>query len=254
MRSVGLLACTLLFAFAGTAWAEPVPVHFPSADGVEISGDLYLAHAQPRTPFIVLFHQAGWSRGEYREIAPKLNDLGYNCVAIDLRSGGEVNGVANQTFAHAKAKKTKTRYVDALPDMIAALQWAKKHHAMGPVIAWGSSYSAALVLRLAGEQPKLADGVLAFAPGEYFRKQGKSGKWVTEGARKITAPVFITSARKEKKSWVSIFKAIPAKAKASYLPKTKGQHGSRALWRKFSDNGGYWKAVKRFLATNFPTP
>ena len=46
-------------------------------------------------PVLVLFHQAGWSRGEYREIAPKLNELGYICLAIDQRSGKGVNGVAN---------------------------------------------------------------------------------------------------------------------------------------------------------------
>ena len=33
--------------------------------------DLYIAH-DASAPFILLFHQAGWSRGEYLEIAPKL--------------------------------------------------------------------------------------------------------------------------------------------------------------------------------------
>ena len=35
------------------------------------AADLYAPH--PATaPLVILFHQAGWSRGEYEEIAPKL--------------------------------------------------------------------------------------------------------------------------------------------------------------------------------------
>ena len=37
--------------------------------------------------FIVMFHQAGWSRGEYREIAPKLVAKGYRVLAVDQRAG-----------------------------------------------------------------------------------------------------------------------------------------------------------------------
>ena len=50
----------LLAATVGAA--EPTQVEFPSEDGVIITADLYAAHVDPKTPFIVLFHQAGWSR------------------------------------------------------------------------------------------------------------------------------------------------------------------------------------------------
>ena len=60
-------------------------------------------------------------------------------------------------------------------------------------------------------------------------------------------PVFITSAKKEHAQWRGIFAAIGTKTKASYLPKTAGNHGSRALWKKFGDNAGYWTAVEAFL-------
>jgi len=42
---------------------------------------------------------------------------------------------------------------------------------------------------------------------------------------------------------------IPSRKKQFFLPETKGNHGSRALWEKFSDNGSYWNAVKDFLKT-----
>lgn len=221
-------------------------ITFPSGDELPVTADVYLAHDRT-APFIVLFHQAGWSRGEYREIAPKLNAMGFNCMAVDQRSGGSVNGVTNETAAAARKKKAGTGYVDALPDIRAALAYARSEYARGKLIAWGSSYSAGLVLRLAGEEPDSVDGVLAFAPGEYFGKQGKSATWVTEAAAKIDDPAFITSAKSEKGRWETIYAAIPKKYRNRFVPKTAGNHGSRALWKKFDDSEDYWEAVSAFL-------
>jgi len=231
--------------------AEPEVVSFESKDGLLITADLYKPHEAridgKATPFIVLFHQAGWSRGEYREIAPRLNELGFNCLAIDQRSGKEVNEVPNETVARANTKGLPTSYVDAEQDLIAALEFAKKKYAKGKVVAWGSSYSSALVLRIAGENPELVDGVLAFAPGEYFQRSGKPADWIQKSAEKIKCPVFITSAKKEEPSWKAIYDAIPGEKKAFFLPKTEGNHGSRALWEQFEDSKEYWRATETFL-------
>jgi dienelactone hydrolase len=243
-----LLALTLALAACSTAHAQGhKQIEFPSEDGLSITADLYLAHANKKTPFIVLFHQAGWSRGEYREIAPKLNALGYNCMAVDQRSGKGVNGVANQTLARAKKAAKGTNFVDALQDLRAALRYARKHHAQGTLVAWGSSYSSALVLYLAGTEPTLLDAAVAFAPGEYFAKYGKPKTWITSAAKNINMPVFINSARAEKKKWWGIYQAIPEGKKSFFLPKTKGNHGSRALWKKFADSPAYWNALLAFL-------
>jgi len=61
-------------------------INFPSVDGLQMTADTYFSDNKA-SPLIVLFHQAGWGRGEYLEIAPKLNSLGFNVLAIDLRSG-----------------------------------------------------------------------------------------------------------------------------------------------------------------------
>ncbi len=220
---------------------------FPSEDGLEITADLYRAHDDPETPFIVLFHQAGWSRGEYREIAPKLVARGFNCLAIDQRSGGEVNGVVNRTHERAIAAELDTAYLDAIPDLRAAVAFARKHHARGKLVAWGSSYSAALVLRLGGEEASFADGIAAFAPGEYFERFGRSATWVRDSARRLNGPVFITSAREEYPNWKDIFEVIPSDSKIRFVPETEGNHGSRALWEQFEDHEAYWGAVERFL-------
>jgi hypothetical protein len=47
-------------------------ITFQAADGLTATGDLYLT-GDKAAPFILLFHQADYSRGEYRQIAPKLN-------------------------------------------------------------------------------------------------------------------------------------------------------------------------------------
>lgn len=223
------------------------PISFTSEDGLEISADLYAPHEAKDTPFIVLCHQAGWSRGEYREIAPKLNKLGFNCMAIDQRSGGGINDVANETLARAQKADKDTQFLDAQQDIVAALNHARKERATGKVILWGSSYSAALSLVIAGENNDLVDGVMAFAPGEYFVRFGKPKNWVQASASKIADPCFITSAKNEWGRWQAIFESIPQE-KQKFVPDTAGNHGSRALWEKFDDHPAYWASVEKFLA------
>jgi alpha-beta hydrolase superfamily lysophospholipase len=221
-------------------------IQFPAADGLLVTADLFQWHDED-APFIVLFHQAGWSRGEYKEIAPKLGEMGFNCMAVDQRSGKGVNQVVNETAKLASAKKLGTSYLDALPDMRASLRLVQSRYPDAKRIAWGSSYSSALVLVLAGNEPELIDAVISFSPGEYFSKLGKGKDFVTKAASKIEQPVFITSAKAEHKSWKAIYAAMPSKNKSSFLPETSGNHGSRALWAKQKDAGAYWAAVQIFL-------
>ena len=246
-----LIFLAILLISTSSLYSSTDTISFNSEDGVVISADTYIIDLEPTTPVIVLFHQAGWSRGEYIDIAPKLNAQGFNCVAIDLRSGGKINSTENLTAKHARKSNLQTRYIDALPDISSALRFIGSQFPKNKVIAWGSSYSAALVLQVAGENPDLVDGVLAFAPGEYFGKQGKSKTWIKESAAKINVPVFITSAKNEKNNWSAIFDAIPSKQKTSFIPESKGNHGSRALWEQFEDSDVYWTAVKSFLDKHF---
>lgn len=245
MKRIILFCCFSLF-LASSVYAKGT-LTFPSKDGLQITLDTYISVTDKR-PLIVLFHQAGWSRGEYTEIAPKLNKLGFNAIAVDLRAGNKVNGVVNETAKRAKKSGKSVRYVDALQDVEAALVYARS--LVGnkvKIIAWGSSYSAALVLKVAGDRPELANAVLSFSPGEYFKKMGKPADWIQQSAKLYTRSVFITSARAEQKHWRPIFNAIKSKKKVAFIPKAKGFHGSRALWARNKGNEAYWVAVSRFL-------
>ncbi|WP_299246827.1 alpha/beta fold hydrolase [uncultured Aquimarina sp.] len=234
---------TLVIVFLTVSIYGQKTINFPSKDGLMMTADVY--EANDSNQFILLFHQAGWSRGEYLEIAPKLNSLGYSCIAMDQRSGGTVNGVENQTKALAEKEGKQTEFTDAFQDIEAAVGYIKKTYNPEKIIIWGSSYSSALVLKYAGDNPDAVNAVLSFAPGEYFGKKN----FITSSASNIKVPVFITSAKNEKKNWSGIYDAIPSGKKQFFLPETKGNHGSRALWDKFSDSQDYWKAVKEFLKT-----
>lgn len=221
---------------------EGETISFKASDGLTITADLYMAH-ESKAPFIILYHQAGYSRGEYREIAPLLNDMGFNCLAVDQRSGNKVNGVENLTKKEADAKGLATEYLDAIPDIEAAYLYVKYGIKPQKIILWGSSYSAAILFYMGSEHHNNISGILSFAPGNYFKINNKELK--TYAAR-VTCPVFVTSAKSEYGNWKDIFNAIRSK-KASFLPESEGKHGSKALWTNNPSHDAYWTAVTKFL-------
>jgi len=218
-------------------------VKIESSDGIVLTGEYYKA-ANSEKPMILLFHQAGYSRGEYREIAPKLNDLGFSCLAIDQRSGNKVNGVSNLAFAQASKKGIKTDYVSAFPDLEASLNYALTTYKPNGVILLGSSYSSSLVFVLGSKNTDPVKGILSFSPGEYFEFEKQK---IRDFASKVKCPVFITSSRSEENSWKAIYNEIQSD-KTFYLPDFEGYHGAKALWSKNSGNEKYWSEVKKFLS------
>lgn len=215
----------------------------PSADGIELKAEFYKTECNEK-PLILLFHQARYSRGEYREIAPRLNALGFCCLAIDQRSGNEVNGVVNESHKQAVEKGLKTEYVDALPDLKATLDYVKeKNFAPNGVILIGSSYSASLIFILASEYAEQVKGLIAFSPGEYFKHKDKQ---ISEYAKNVNAPVFITSSATEKENWEAIYDSLQTE-KDYFLPDFEGYHGAKALWDENEGNEKYWEKLKVFL-------
>lgn len=217
-------------------------VQFKASDGLDVTADLYMTQ-EASAPFIILYHQAGYSRGEYRDIAPRLNEMGFNCMAIDQRSGDKINGVDNATHQKAVSKGLATEYLDAIPDLEAAYLYVK--HGIKPekIILWGSSYSAAISIFMGSTHHKNISGILAFAPGEYFKINGKE---IAHWATKVTCPVFITSAKSEHGNWKNIYTNL-ARDKSYFLPESEGKHGSKALWENNPNHREYWSAVQNFL-------
>lgn len=218
-------------------------VQFKATDGLAVTADLYTIDKK-NAPFVILFHQARYSRGEYRPIAQKLNVLGFNCMAIDQRSGNWVNGVENETNKEAKKLNLGTDYADAFPDVEGALLYVKKELQAHKIIVWGSSYSASLMFYLGSQYPLDIEGILAFSPGEYFQIKEKS---IASFAKNVKCPVFITSSKAEQKKWKGIYEALSSE-KQFFIPVNSGFHGSKALWPENDGNDPYWEAVEAFLA------
>lgn len=217
-------------------------INFKASDGVQITGDLYLIEDKD-APFIILYHQANYSRGEYRPIAPSLNDLGFNCLAIDQRAGKEINGVINQTNQEAIKQGKGTGYAESIVDLEAALDYVKNKLFAKKIIIWGSSYSAAHSFYIGSKYSGQIHGILAFSPGECCHVDDKK---VKDHASNVDCPVFITSAKKEHDGWKDIYDSLKSE-KYCYLPSGDGIHGSKALWPINEGFEGYWAQVKEFL-------
>lgn len=94
------LSLFLLTYLIGFSQRNYETVIFKSKDKLEITANLYIKN-EPKIPFIILFHQAVWHRGEYRELASKLSKLVFG-MAIDQRSVEEINGITNKTYKFLK--------------------------------------------------------------------------------------------------------------------------------------------------------
>jgi len=215
-------------------------ITFSAKDGLLVTADLYEGNAS--YPYLLLFHQAGSSRGEFREIAPRLMKLGYNCLAVDLRAGNEIGFVVNQTALRAKEQKLSITYLDAVPDMQAAIEYAA-NVSRKPVVVLGSSYSASLALVLATKNPQIA-AVVAFSPGEYF----ESRFVVRDTLAYLRIPLWIGGASDE----LSYLKVLTSKIDPQYLTlftpvHDKGRHGAAALWPNNPSKDEYWFSLLLFF-------
>ncbi len=258
----GILVLLLAVAVDGAAGAESPPgrVHdggpraaevvFKAADGVEVFGDLYESPQGKSAPAVLLFHQAGANaRAEYASIIPVLREQGYTVLAIDQRSGGARLGGINRTVDHRGGRVTG--YCEAYPDLEAALRFLLDSGFSGPRVAWGSSYSAGLVIRLGVDHAGELAGVLAFSPaaGGPMKKCSPN-----DVIAKLKIPALILRPESEMKyeSVRDQLEAFRRAGKRTYVAKN-GVHGSSMLnpGRVKGEVGATWKVVLEFLADVF---
>jgi dienelactone hydrolase len=234
----------LLIPLSAVCALAAQPVSFEASNGSRVYGEFYAA-ANTSAPVILLFHQAGSNQAEYAPIAPKLVGMGFNCLAIDQRSGGTMWGTHNRTAAQFRKVPD---YPEALKDMEAALDWAQKSHP-GPVVVWGSSYSASLVFLLAAKHPNDVKAVLAFSPSDTYMDPPGT---VLAAAAKLSCPVFVDTAKDpvEIARGKRILDAVASKNKTQFEPGTAGVHGSSTLRADRNPRGAdeNWKAVSQFLS------
>ncbi len=245
-----ILLTLLVVTWVGMPWpsaaSETVKaneVQFTAADGVMVYADLYAAKSGKTAPLVMLFHQAGANaRGEYGTIIPRLTDMGLNVLAVDQRSGGNYFGASNRTV---NALGKSTRFCAAYPDMEAALQYAIDNSYTGPRFAWGSSYSAALVLKLGGDHKDDLTAVLSFSPGS-GRAMGACN--ANQYLDSVAVPVLALSPRSEMKNRKAQFAKLKERGYQTFIAE-HGAHGSSMLVesRTHLDTSAVWDTVTGFL-------
>ena len=220
----------------------PKKIEFTAKDGLVVSGNLY--EVDPKKPIILLNHQAGYNRIEYADIAPKLNELGYNCLVVDLRSGGPFAGKPNNTRQRALKKGVASEMIDAQQDIAAAIAYLHKKYKQ-KVIVWGSSFSSSLAL-LEGANNSKVKAIISFSPGDYFGEAAPSLATIFSAIKK---PFLVTSSKAEAETLGALIgEAKLGKNQSQFIPESSGFHGSRALWEGQEGAEEYWSAVKGFLA------
>ena len=157
MVSKKALFLILLFPVVANAQQK---IELTSKDGITVHGWYY--ESEESTGAIALFHQAGSNAlAEYSGIAARLVEAGYSVLAIDQRKGGSRLGGENLTSAQVDEESLS--YCDAYPDLEVATNYLNER-SRRKIIVWGSSYSAALVLKLSIEHHDQVMAVLAFSP------------------------------------------------------------------------------------------
>jgi len=214
-----------------------------SADGLEMRAIVYAIDSS--SPVIVLCHQARMNNYEYAEIAPKLNALGYNCVALDQRSGGPMDAHENITFNNAKTQGLATNYTTSLSDITAGVNLAAAKFNQ-PVMLWGSSYSASLVLKVAMDNANVKS-VVTFSPILKFDDGSTAADYFKNYNGK---PIFMTSTEKEAAPLTKALSHLPEDVLYQYYPDMKGTHGSKALWSSDPAHEAYWAEVEKWLAAH----
>ncbi|MTI33585.1 alpha/beta hydrolase [Xanthovirga aplysinae] len=216
-------------------------VTFPSLDSLEVTAKVY--EIDMHSPVILLCHQARFNKFEYEGIAQKLNQKGFNCIAIDQRSGGPIASKPNETTQRALKANKSTEFIDAEQDIIAAINFAFNKYKR-PVILWGSSYSSTLALYIAMENEKV-DAVISFSPGNYLSEY--KGDLINQ-LPNLKKPMFITSSKYEAPGIKELISKMTLnKHQVHFTPNGNGHHGSRALWPNQEGEEEYWKAIDHFL-------
>jgi pimeloyl-ACP methyl ester carboxylesterase len=176
----------------------------PLPDGISLWADVYRLPTtgneavEGGKPVLVCMHMTASSRGEYGRLAAEMMALGVNVMSVDLRCGGEGeiadrktgvrSGTMNETWKQAKAVLGHNpTYLEAYPDVVAAVAWAKELFPYSRIGLVGSSYSASFALVYAAENPTSVDVAVAMSPGEYMPP------WVIrEKIQHMTVPSYIT--------------------------------------------------------------
>ena len=215
-------------------------VNFSSADSLQITADSYVIENE--NPYIILLHQQQSSRGEFTDIAPKLCKMDYNCLAVDLRNGGNDNFISNETVKRCRESRCQTKVADIEGDILSAINYAYEKSGQ-PVVLFGSGLNGSLGLKIAKENDHVR-AVVALSPGEYFLPEIN----IQETIADIRKPVFVTSSLSEFPYVKEMVTGISEEYLNTFEPQMgEGGRGTSSLSDLNENNSEYWLALLLFF-------
>ncbi len=224
----------------GQAFAQDRVV-FKAEDGLDVVA--YLYEINEDYPYILLFHQRGYSKGEFKDIAISLLNLKYNCLAVDLRfGGGMVNSIPNETAINAQNMSVLTSLYDAGKDVEAAVDYAFEK-SNKKVLLLGSSCSGTLAIKTAKNHPKVK-GVIAYSPGEFFKNQFS----LYDEMQDYDKPIYVAGSQTEYPHLLDLMEKAPQENITIFQPQNAvGKHGAKALWKNDEVYKEYWLSLLTYI-------
>ena len=215
-------------------------------EDITVHANLYEVNAN--APVILLCHQFGWNKFEYADIAPRLNEMGFNALAVDLTGGGSFQNHNNETV-QGRGDIDRTKLLDfAEEELEATINYLHKRY-QKKVTVWGSSYSATLVI-FAAERNRHVNASISFSGFNHFQDQRPQLETIIP---KIKKPMFMTSSKSEASIMTEILKDIKLrKQQYHFIPQGGGEHGAKALWNSKDDASEYWTEITAFLKEVYP--
>jgi pimeloyl-ACP methyl ester carboxylesterase len=241
-RGVLFSACGILLVWVLSSFyvVRVKTITFTAADSLEITADEYIT--DPEFPYILLLHEQGSSRGEFHTIARRLCKLDYNCLAVDLRNGGNNSHVSNETARRCRESRCPAGVESLGMDVAAAIEYIQEKSDL-PVILFGSGANGSLSLKIAAENEHVR-AVVALSPGEYFMPALK----IQDSIEGLKKPVFITASKAEIPYISELASGIGEDYLTLFEPKLgEGNRGTESLSEKNENNTEYWVALILFF-------
>lgn len=237
-----LIPAIFMMFLVGDAFAQTgkSTVTYFSSDSLMITADDYFT--ADTLPYILLLHDQGSSRGEFSEIATRFQKMNYNCLAVDLRNGGNSNFIGNETTRRCRELNFNRDLKSVEGDITASVNFAYEKSAK-KVILIGAGANGALALKTARENDSVK-AVVALSPGEFFQSSFNLKDTISG----IAKPVLITSTKLEFPYLREMMDNVDDKYKRVFTPEEHpGARGTEALMPENLSSGDYWLAILLFF-------
>lgn len=229
-----------LFLVCFIAYGQRV-LTFKTSDDLEVTADFYETYAESNK-YMLMFHQADYSRGEFTPIASRIIKLDINCIAVDLRYGNEVHYVNNETAMRARLNGNTISMMDCEKDILAAIEYVYTMDSTAKIFLMGSSFSASLCLKVAKDRNDI-QAVIAYSPGEFFGDFS-----IAQYIQGLETPSYIACPRNEYTYVSQLAEGITSSKSVLFRPESSGgMHGARALWWNSETSEDFWLSLLFFL-------